>query len=123
MLLYSGVFELPLAVSKAIPVQIETFPVHVKVDFGPAGKSVYNRVIEVEKGATPKEAVSQVFPVLSGKSCCSLKEVLAIDGIKVEPEKDQWWICLVNGSKNISPQKRKLRPGDIVEWKYVHEIR
>ena len=121
VLLYSGVFELPLMVSKTIPVQLKTFPIRMKVDFGPAGKSAYAKTIYAEKGMTPKEAVSQAFPILSGKSCCSLREVLEIDGVRVEPSKGRWWICLVNGSKNISPQRKKLKPGDAVEWKYIQD--
>ena len=120
-LLYSGVFELPVAVSKTLPVHVETFSIHMKVDFGPAGKPVYDQVIDVEKGTTPKDAVSQVFPVLSGKSCCSLKEVVGIDGVRVDASKGRWWICLVNGSKNISPQRKKLKKGDTVEWKYIQD--
>src|SRR3989338_6018965 len=111
-LLYSGTFELPVAVARTLAVQPATFPIQMKVDFGPAGKPAYDQTIEVEKGTTPKEAVSQAFPILSGKSCCSLKEVIEIDGVQVDSSKGRWWICLVNGSKNISPQKKKLKAGD-----------
>ena len=98
-----------------------TFAVEVKVDFGPAGKPAHAETIEVEKGTTPKEAVSQVFPVLSGKACCSFREILAVDGVKVDPAKNRWWICMINGSKKVSPRKTKLKPGDVLEWKYVEE--
>ncbi|MBI4000079.1 MAG: hypothetical protein HY351_05630 [Candidatus Omnitrophica bacterium] len=119
--LYSGVFELPVAVSKALSIQPKTFPIQMKVNFGSADKPAYDETIYVEKGTTPKEAVSQVFPVLSGKSCCSLKEVSEIGGIRVDPSKNHWWICLVNGSKNVSPQKKRLKLGDVVEWKYIQD--
>ena len=99
----------------------EAFPVQIKVDFGPAGKPAHEETIYVEKGTTPKEAVSQVFLVLSGKACCSFREILEIDGVKVDPAKNRWWICLVNGSTKVSPQKKKLKQGDVVEWKYVQE--
>ncbi len=97
------------------------FPVLMKVDFGPAGKPAREEKIFVEKGTTPKEAVSQVFPVLSGKTCCSFREIMEIDGVRVEPSKNRWWICKVNGSKKISPAKTKLKSGDAVEWTYVEE--
>ena len=97
----------------------KTFPIQMKVDFGPAGKTAYDDKIYVEKGTTPKEAVSQVFPVLSGKSCCSFREVIEIGGVRVDPSKKLWWICKLNSSKNVSPQKKKLKAGDIVEWKYI----
>lgn len=99
----------------------EVFPVEMSVDFGPAAKTGFKETVYVEKGTTPKEAVSQVFPILSGKSCCSLREVIAIDGVKVEPSKGKWWICLVNGSKKISPQEKKLAPHDKLEWKYIQD--
>jgi len=117
----SGVFELPVIVSKTLSIQPKTYPIRMKVDFGPAGKTAYDEVVQVEKGTTPKQAVSQIFPVLSGKGCCSLKEVIEIGGVRVDPEKERWWICLVNGSKNISPQRKKLKAGDTVEWKYIQD--
>lgn len=98
-----------------------TFPIYIKVDFGPAGKAVHEETLEVEKGTTPKEAVSQVFPVLSGKTCCSPREIMGIDGVNVDPAKNRWWTCAVNGSKKVSPQKKKLKSGDTVEWKYVED--
>ena len=97
------------------------FPVQIKVDFGPAGKSAHEETLYVEKGTTPKEAVSQVFPILSGKTCCSFREIMEIDGVKVNPAKNLWWTCTVNGSKKISPHKNKLKRGDIVEWKYIQD--
>lgn len=99
----------------------KSFPIQIKVDFGPAGKPAHEETIYVEKGTTPKEAVSQVFPVLSGKACCSFREVLEIGSVKIDPVKNRWWVCSVNGSKKISPQKKKLQEGDVVEWKYVQE--
>ena len=97
-----------------------TFSITLKVDFGSAGRPLYSGALEVEKGTTPKEAVSQVFSVLSGKSCCSLREVIAIDGVAIDPAKNRWWICKVNGSlKKVAPHKRKLKPGDKVEWEYI----
>ena len=99
----------------------KSFPIQIKVDFGPAGKPTHEEKIYVEKGTTPKEAVSQVFPVLSGKTCCSFREIMAIDGVKVDPAKNRWWTCSVNGSKKISPQKKELKPGDRLEWKFSEE--
>lgn len=97
------------------------FPIEVKVDFGPAGKPSHAEKIYVEKGTTPKEAVSQVLPILSGKTCCSFREIMEIGGVRVDPAKNRWWTCAVNGSKKISLQKKKLKPGDIVEWKYMED--
>ena len=99
----------------------KTFPIEVKIDFGPAAKPGYSGTLEIEKGTTPKEAVAQIFPVLLGKACCSLREILAIDGVKIDPAKNYWWVCLVNGSKKVSPGKRKLKAGDVLEWRYIEE--
>lgn len=101
----------------------KTFPIQMKVDFGPAGKPLHEETLYVEKGTTPKEAVSQVFPVLSGKACCSFREVIEIGGVRVDPAKKLWWICLLNGSKNVSPQRKKLKAGDVVEWKFIQDFK
>lgn len=96
------------------------FTIELKVDFGPAGKPGFeDKRFLVENGTTPKEAVSQVFPVLSGRGCCSLREVIAIDGVQIDPLKNRWWVSELNGTRKFSPQKKKLEPGDRVEWKYI----
>ena len=101
------------------PYHPKTFPIQLKVDFGPAGKPVHEEKIYVEEDTTAKEAVSQVFPVMAGKVCCSLRDIMEIDGVRVDPEKGRWWICLRNGSKNFSPRRDKLKAGDRIEWKYI----
>lgn len=98
--------------------QPKTFPINMKVDFGPAGKPTYDKMMFVEKGTTPKEAVSQVFPVLSGRACCSLKDLVGIDGVDIDPVTNRWWMCYLNGSTKFSPHKKKLKKGDRVEWRY-----
>lgn len=97
------------------------FPIEVRVDFGPAGKPVHEETLYVEAGTTPKEAVSQIFPILAGKACCSAREILAIDGVAIDPAKNRWWTCAVNGSKKLSPHKRRLRRGDKLEWRYIED--
>ena len=98
----------------------KTFQINLKVDFGPAGKPAFkDPQFWVEEGTTAKEVVSQVFPVLSGRSCCSLREVIEIGGVKVDPLKNRWWVCELNGSRKFSPQKKKLKSGDRLEWKYI----
>ncbi len=98
----------------------KTFPIHLIVDFGPAVKpGVDDPKFFVEKGTTPKEAVSQVFPVLSGKSCCSLRDLLEIGGVRIDPLKNRWWICTLNGSRKFSPKTKKLKRGDRLEWRYI----
>ena len=98
-----------------------TFPIQIKIDFGTVRKPVHKETLFIEKGTTPKEAVSQIFPVLSGKACCSFRDVIEIGGVRINPQKNLWWICLLNGSRNVSPYKNKLKPGDVLEWKYIHE--
>ena len=101
----------------------EQFQVTVKVDFGPAKKSNHEEVLMVENGTTPKEAVSRVFPIRSGMACCSLKELIEIGGVAIEPSKNRWWICSINGTKKlVSPHQTRLKAGDVVEWKYVQQL-
>lgn len=98
----------------------KVFPIYMKVDFGPAGKPGFEDPnFLVEKGTTPKEAVSQVFPILSGKSCCSLRDLLEIGGVRIEPLKNRWWTCTLNGSRKFSPKTKKLKRGDRLEWAYI----
>ncbi len=99
--------------------QPKTFPIRITVDFGPAGKEgVTDKVLFIEKNTTPKEAVSQVFPVLSGKACCSLKDVIGIGNVDIDPAKNRWWYCELNGSMKVSPNKTKLKRGDHLKWYY-----
>jgi hypothetical protein len=120
-------FLLTGCASKAKPFEIkpykapETFPIYLKVDFGPSGKPFYEETIYVEKGMTAKEAVSLSMPIRSGRSCCSLKELYEIDGVAVDPVNKRWWICLLNDSKSFSPHQKELQKGDIIEWKYIQE--
>lgn len=99
----------------------KTFPIHMAVDFGPADKPGYSGEFEVEKGTTPKEAVSRVYPVLSGMACCSLRDLIEIGGVRIDPAKNYWWVCSLNGSRKVSPRKTKLKRGDRVEWRYIEE--
>lgn len=110
-----------LVFSQGAHARSKTFPVEVKVDFGTTAKKGVERTLYVEKGTTPKEAVSQIFPVLSGMACCSPRDLISIDGVAVDPAKNRWWICKLNGSKKFSPHKKKLKPGDRIEWQYVED--
>ena len=113
------VLILPLA--QAMARRPKVFEINMKVDFGPAGKPMHEEKLFVEKGTTPKEAVSQIFPVLSGKVCCSFRDLLAIDGVEIDPARNRWWICELNGSRKVTPHKKKLRPGDRVEWRFIED--
>lgn len=112
-----AVFELP---AHAKP--HKTIPVEVIVDFGPAGKPVLRKQVEVSKGSTPKDAVSTILPILTGVACCDTREIISIDGVAVNPAENKWWICTLNGSKKVSPQKTQLKAGDVVQWSYITEI-
>ncbi len=119
-LVFGAIFSAELLAMGRKP---KVFSITVRVDFGPAGKPVHEQALDIEKGTTPKEAVSQIFPVLSGKACCSFREILAIDGVRVDPAKNRWWICLINGSKkHVSPNKTRLKLGDRLEWKYIEDL-
>jgi hypothetical protein len=104
-------------------VKYEPIPIEVtlEVDFGPANKSTYKETFTTEEGATPKDVVSQVFPIRSGISCCSHRDVREIDGVANDPTKNQWWICKINGAKTMKgfPHAVKVEPGDVVTWCYI----
>jgi hypothetical protein len=76
----------------------------------------------VDRKPTPKEAVSLVFPVMSGKVCSSIHDLLEIDGVRPDATKNYWWILTVNGSRRVSPYRTRLERGDVVEWRYLKEI-
>ncbi len=99
----------------------ETFAIKIRVDFGPAGKPAHEGTLFIERGTTPRDAVGQVFPVLFGMACCSLREIIAIDGVKIDPAQNYWWTCHVNGSRKVSPMRYKLKKGDLLEWRYIVE--
>lgn len=96
-------------------------PVVVRVDFGTAGKPVREEQLLVDEGTTPKDAVSLVFPIQSGATCCNTRELAAIDGIWADPAQNRWWTCRINGSTKIGPFRTELHSGDQVEWVYVEQ--
>ncbi len=100
-----------------------TFPVELKVDFGVSGKPPWTGVLKVDGKTTPKDAVSLVFPVQSGKVCSSLHDVLGIGGVLTDATQNLWWICAVNGSRKVSAYQTRLKPGDRVEWSYRRETK
>lgn len=116
----SAVLFTSLTSAQAMGKKPQIFEISLKVDFGPAGKPGFeDKKFQIEKDTTAKEAVSQVYPVLSGRGCCSLREVIGIGGVSIDPLKNRWWVCELNGTRKFSPHKKKLEPGDRVEWKYI----
>lgn len=98
------------------------FDVLLKVDFGPMARPIHEGTLEVEEGTTANEAVSRVFPIRSGMSCCSFRELIEIDGVAIDPAKNRWWTCSISGSrKGVTPHRTKLKAGDVVEWKFVEQ--
>lgn len=95
--------------------------VTVLVDFGPAGRPAREEILRVDQGSTPKDVISLIFPVQSGEVCCDTRELIAIDGVWANPERNRWWTCALNGTKHVSPFKTKLKTGDRVEWRYLEE--
>ncbi|MBI4354686.1 MAG: hypothetical protein HY595_05550 [Candidatus Omnitrophica bacterium] len=93
-------------------------PVTVRVDFGPAGKPLREERLEVDKGSTPKDVVSILFPIQSGDVCCNTREIASIDGVRPDPAKNRWWSCRLNGSTKIGPFRTVLKANDVVEWTY-----
>src|SRR3989338_4328240 len=95
----------------------DLFHVRLCVRFGPAQQRTRTTTLLVEKGTTPKEALSQVCSIRSGKSCCSPREVFEVNGIATNGSRNRWWKCTVNGKgKTVSPYRTRLKPGDLVEW-------
>lgn len=105
--------------SKRTPPNPPRMPVTVIVDFGPAGKPTREAHLEVDKGSTPKDVVSLLFPIQSGSTCCNTRELAAIDGVRSDPETNRWWSCRLNGSTKLSPFRTELKPNDRVEWTYA----
>ena len=99
----------------------QRIPVTLHVDFGLAGKPVYDGELLVDPGSTPKDVVSVVFPIQSGSICCHTRELSAIDGVRAEPPLNRWWTCVLNGSGRVSPFRTALRRGDRVEWRYIEQ--
>ena len=100
----------------------ERLPVSVRVDFGPAGKPAREEHLMVDKGSTPKDAVSLLFPIQSGATCCNTRELAAIDGVRSDPATNRWWTCRLNGKGDFSPFLRELAAEDRIEWTYVEQL-
>ena len=100
----------------------ERLPITVRIDFGPADKPGREERLLVDKGSTPKDALSMVVPIQSGEVCCNTREVAAIDGIRPDPTKNRWWNCRLNDTTNFSPFLKELQAGDKVEWIYSEQL-
>ena len=97
----------------------ERLAVTVRVDFGPAGKPAREERLMVDKGSTPKDAVSLLFPIQSGATCCNTRELASIDGVRSDPTTNRWWTFRLNGQTNFSPFLKELVAEDTVEWTYI----
>lgn len=97
-------------------------PLTVRIDFGPAGKPLIEKEIKIPEGATPKQALQGMIPVIEGSACCDPAEVKGIDGVTIDPMKNRWWRLQINGtSKKASPHKSHLKAGDRMEWIYFED--
>jgi len=97
-------------------------PIQVSIDFGPAGKPAVAKEVMIREGATPRQALEQMFPVEKGAACCHPAEVMGINGVRVDPMKNRWWRLEINGtSKGASPYKSHLKAGDSMRWFYFEE--
>lgn len=97
-------------------------PIQVRIDFGPAGKPLLEREVQILEGATPKEALKQIVPIVEGSACCDPAEVKGIDGVTIDPMENRWWRLKINGtSKKASPHKSHLKAGDVMEWVYFQD--
>ena len=104
----------------AIPPKI--VPIKVRIDFGPAGKPAIEKEIVIREGATPKEALRKICPIVAGATCCDPAEVKGIDGVSVDPLQNRWWRLKINGTaKHASPHKSHLKAGDVMEWVYFED--
>lgn len=98
-------------------------PITVLIDFGPAGKPLVEKEIKVPEGATPKQALQGMIPIVEGSACCDPAEVKGIDGVAIDPLENRWWILKINGTKkNASPHKSHLKAGDRMEWIYLEDL-
>lgn len=115
-------FSSPFNARGGLGAKPKLFEILLRVDFGPTGRPIHEGTLEVEEGTTANETVARVFPIRSGMSCCSLRELIEIDGVQIDPSKNRWWTCSVNGSrKGVTPHRTKLKAGDVVEWKFIEQ--
>lgn len=99
-----------------------TIPITVKIDFGPADRPAIEKKISVRNQSTPKEALKNFISVEEGFVCCHNKEIKGIGGVNADPVKNRWWRLKINGdSKNVNPEKSKLKAGDVMEWSYFED--
>ena len=106
--------------TRALPPKM--VPISVRIDFGPAGKALIEKEIKVPEGATPKQALQGMIPIVEGSACCDPAEVKGIDGVLIDPMQNRWWRLKINGaSKKASPHKSHLKAGDRMEWIYFED--
>lgn len=100
-----------------------TVPITVRIDFGPADRPSIEKQILIQDQSTPKEAIKSFISIQEGFVCCHDNEIKGIDGVSADPIKNRWWRLKINGdSRNVSPEKSKLKAGDVMEWVYFEDV-
>lgn len=78
----------------------------------------FSHFLALWPGTTAGGAAEAVYKVEHGLVCCDSRDIRGINGLKVDPRKDKWWIVKVNGNRQNSSARTILNDGDIVEWIY-----
>jgi uncharacterized protein DUF4430 len=96
--------------------------VTVTIDFGPAGKQGFEKMVTVSEKSTVLDALSISVPVVTSHRYGMDHFVEEIDGIKNEFAHDRGWHFEVNGYRSNVPAERYLvKNGDWIKWSYLAE--
>jgi hypothetical protein len=94
--------------------------VTVTVDFGPAVKPRFEKMVAVPEKGTVLEALIAVLPVVTSSRYGMDHFVEEIDGIKTYFAQDRGWHFEVNGYRsNVPAERYQVKSGDWVKWLYL----
>ena len=94
--------------------------VTVTIDYGPAAKSGYEKMVTVPERSTVLDALSLSVPVVTLPRYGMDHFVEAIDGVQNDFAANRGWRFEVNGLRSNVPAERYLvKDGDWIKWMYL----
>jgi hypothetical protein len=94
--------------------------VTVTIDFGPAGKQVFEAVVTVPEKSTVLDVLLNRLPVTTSPRYGMDQFVEKIDGVRNDFAADCGWRFEVNGrGSNVPAERYLVKNGDWIKWLYV----
>src|SRR5262245_9880259 len=93
--------------------------VTVTIDFGPAGRPAYDKMVTVPEKSTVLDALSLSVPVVTLPRYGMDYFVESIDGVQNDFAADGGWRFEVNGrASNVPAERYLVKKNEWIKWRY-----